>query len=876
MNGGVERMISELLLPFIICIRERLRSMLSIKQFSCENLQEGCITDKQNPSFSYYVESDVPGTIIKNAHLEINDWSLDTTEQIAIEYQGNKLQPFKTYEAYLQVEDNHGQKASSKLTFETGRLDTPWAGQWITDGTYHFKEKKVSPKPMLFRKKFNLKKELVSAKLYATALGIYQCSVNGQSIGEDYFTPGFTSYKTNLQYQVYDILDKLQKENQLDTIVTGGWAVGSFGMTRKNRITAKRQALLAEIHLHYRDGSTEVIKTDNTWEVTCHHAVRMADLYDGETYDARFKSSTLSMTKAMIEDVKIKPKISATYGSLVRAHETLNATKLHSVESKNIFDFGQNFAGVIKIKIKKAKAGQKLVIRHAEILKPNGDLNTDFLRTAKATITYICSEGDQEYSPKFTYMGFRYISIEGMDPTNYEVEGIVLYSDIKQIGHFETSNPLLNQLQSNIVWSSKSNFMDIPTDCPQRDERMGWTGDIALFAPTANFNFNLTRFIDKWLVDVKNEQASTGGLPNTVPSQGFGFPETMPTMAIDFWGDASVLVPWAEYQARGDKRVLQRFYPMMKKYVRACLFWANLLSFGKSRYIWHTPSIVHFGDWVAPDVPKMSQWQKRSKWTATASLYNTSRLVSMIANILDHEEDAKEFYEISEKTADAYESILTDGKGKLLNEFQTAYVLPIHYRMFKHENQSKAVENLVKLVENNEYRIGTGFPGTPYILFALTDNGRADVAYKMLLNTLCPSWLYQVKMGATTIWERWDGLDENGNCPINDDGTDMMISYNHYASGAVGDFMYQRIAGIEAIEAGYRHFKVEPIIGGNLNYAKAEFESPYGIIRSNWKIKQDQLILKVEVPVGATSDIYYKKTKVASVGHGCHEWKLTL
>lgn len=845
--------------------------MLTITRFTVENLEKGCVTDQTNPAFSYKVESDLAGTNIASATLTLNDWSVTTKEQIAIVYQGKALRPFEQYQAHLTVRDNHGQTAERTLIFDTGRLDTPWQAQWITDGEYVFTEKKVSPVPMLFQKKFETTKDIVSAKLYSTAIGIYQFHINGQRVGEDYFAPGFTSYKTNLQYQVYDVTEQLTLSNELTAVVAGGWAVGTFVMTRENRITADRQSLLAELRIEYADGSTEVIATDTSWGVTMDHAYQLADIYDGETYDARYQAKELNYHSASIESVKINPKISATYGSLVKAQEELQPISHNIIGNETIYDFGQNFAGVVKLLIKDAVEGQKIVVRHAEILQPDGTLNTTFLRTAKATATYYAVDGEQVYSPTLTYMGFRYISIKGIQPENVEVSALALYSDIEQIGSFETSNPLLNQLQSNIVWSSKSNFVDIPTDCPQRDERMGWTGDIAVFAPTANFNFDMGRFIDKWLIDVKNEQLPTGGIPNTVPVQGYGFPATMPQMAIDFWGDACVLVPWEEYQARGDIRMLERFYPMMKKYVDACKFWAGLLSFGKHRYIWHTPSVLHFGDWVAPDVPKMSQWQKRSKWTATASLRNTSQKVAEIARILGFEKEAQHYQTMSDRTADAYASILMED-GKLTEEFQTGYVLPIHYRMLKEDEQQKAVNHLVRLIEDNNYCIGTGFPGTPYILFALADNGREDVAYKMLLNTICPSWLYQVKMGATTIWERWDGLDEDGNCPIGDDGTDMMISYNHYASGAVGDFMYKRIAGIEAIEPAYRQFKIEPIIGGDLTYAKAFVDTPYGKIESKWQVTDKQVHLAVKVPVGTVAHVRYKGKSIETVKHGTHEF----
>jgi hypothetical protein len=329
----------------------------------------------------------------------------------------------------------------------------------------------------------------------------------------------------------------------------------------------------------------------------------------------------------------------------------------------------------------------------------------------------------------------------------------------------------------------------------------------------------------------------------------------MPKMAVAWWGDACVLVPWAQYMARGDVGVLRRMYPTMKKYVNACRFWCGF-GFGKHRYLWEMPGTLGFGDWVAPDVPQMSQWQGRIKWTGTASLCNTSALLAKIADILGETQDAKHYRLLSEKTADAYCSLLTDGNGKLLEEFQTAYVLPIYLNMFPTQQiREKAAANLAALAKRNDWCIGTGFPGTPYILFALCDNGQVDAAYHMLLNTKCPSWLYEVKAGATTIWERWDGLDENGVCPIGDDGTDKMISYNHYASGAVGDFLYRRIAGIEPTEAGYKTFRVKPILGGGLTSASAKVRTPYGDASVQWETAADTFNVTVCVPVGTRCEL---------------------
>lgn len=846
--------------------------MLKISRLTVEHLAEGCVTDRPDPEVSFRLMSDRKNVTLKQARISVNGWSVKTDSQILIPYRGNKLQPFTEYQARVEAEDNTGEKAQAETVFETGRMETPWKAEWITDGEYSFTDKKVSPVPMMFRKKFKCIRKVKEAKIYASALGIYELIVNGKKAGDRYFAPGFTSYRHEMQYQVYDVTDMLSGDNTLTAVVSGGWAVGSFVFTRVNRHDADRQAFLAELRITYEDGMQEVIGTDDSWEVTEDGPYRMADIYDGETYDASVDVEKIPWRKAAPEKLRFVPDLRADYSSPVRAHEEMHPvarTKL--ADGTLIYDFGQNFAGVIKLKIQ-GKKGQVITVRHAEILNKDGSLNVEFLRTAKATAAYTCRDGQQEYSPRFTYMGFRYAGVSGISEENIEVSALALYSDIEKIGGFTCSDEMLNRLQKNIIWSSRSNFVEIPTDCPQRDERMGWTGDIAVFAPTACFNFDISRFIKKWLIDVRAEQLPTGGIPNTVPAQGYGFPATMPAMAVDWWGDACVLVPWAQYMAQGDIQVLKDMYPVMKKYVKACRFWAGF-GVGKHRYIWNTPSVLHFGDWVAPDVPKMSQWQKRSKWTATASLYNTSRITAMTADILGEKEDAEYFKKLSDKVADAYVSVFTDGKGKMKEEFQTAYVLPLWFKMFPEDAQKKAAENLAQLAGRSDYCIGTGFPGTPYILFALADNGQEETAFKVLMNTKCPSWLYEVKSGATTIWERWDGLDENGECPISDDGTDMMISYNHYASGAVGAFLYERIAGIQAIEPGYRTFRIRPLAGGGITSARGSTDSPYGKIVSDWKIEEGIFSLDIEVPAGTKCAVTLPDGTTSEYGSG--NWHLS-
>ena len=837
---------------------------LKILSFTADGMSKPFVTDTL-PHFSFRYAGEM-----KAAHLCVDGVIADAAAQIAVPCPVAALKPFADYTAVLTVE-NGTQQDTASFCFRTGRLDTPWQAKWITDGEYVFKEKKVSPRVMTFRKSFQTKKNVARAELQATALGIYELTLTGKKVGDDYFAPGFTSYKHDLQYQTYDVTQALQEENTLTAEVAGGWAVGSFVFTRANRITANRQALLLEVRITYADGSQELICTDDSWEVTLDGPVKLADFYDGEDYDARVALEKASWHKASLETVAIHPAITAQIGLPVVRREHFTAEFLGEVNGKLIYDFGQNFAGIVSLKLR-GREGQVVTVRHAEILNADGDLNTVFLRSARATLCYTCREGQQEYTPRFTYMGFRYISVEGIAKEDVEVCAWALYSDIQENGTFRCSNDLLNRLNENIRWGAKSNFVEIPTDCPQRDERMGWTGDIAVFAPTAVFNFDMTRFLRKWLRDVRAEQFKTGGIPNTVPAQSYGFPTTMPNMAVDFWDDACILVPWAVYMASGDKTVLEEAYDSMERYVKACKFWAGLIGFGKQRYIWHTPSVFHFGDWVAPDVPKMSQWQGRSKWTATASLCNTSAMLARISQILGRTEKAEQYQALSRRVADAYQSLLMDDDGKLKQqEFQTGYVLPLYFNMLDAQHTKAAAAHLAALVEKNDYCIGTGFPGTPYILFALLDNGYADTAYRMLLNTKCPSWLYEVKVGATTVWERWDGLDENGQCPIGNDGTGGMISYNHYASGAVGDFLYRRVAGLEPTTAGYRTFRVCPVPGGGLTWAEASVMTPYGKAASAWKIEEgNQFTQTVVVPAGTVCTLTMPSGKVQTLTQGIY------
>ena len=846
--------------------------MLKISRLTVEHLSQGCVTDEEQPRVSFQIESDRQNVSLKKAKIWVGDWSTETESQILVPYTGKKLNPFTEYPVVVKVMDDKGEAAEAVTSFETGRMGTAWKAQWITDGEYHFTEKKISPKTMTFRKKIACSKKVTKARLYATALGIYEMTLNGEKVGDIYFAPGFTSYKHQLQYQTYDVTEQLKSsegmENELIAVVGGGWAVGSFTYKRVNRNYADRQALLCELRITYEDGSEEIIGTDESWDVTLDGAVRETEFYNGEVYDATVDMEKIAWHKASREQVKLQPEILAQYGAPVKAHEVFHPVSVTKAPSGVvIYDFGQNFAGVISAKIK-GKKGQKITFRHAEILM-DGELFTKPLRSAKQEAVYICKDGEQTWSPRMTYMGFRYVSMEGAAEEDVELSAIALYSDVEDNGEFSCSNELVNKLQSSIRWGAKSNFVDIPTDCPQRDERMGWTGDIALFSPTAAYNFDMSRFLEKWFKDVRSEQNKGGGIPVTVPLVVVpGQWEIMIPMAVDHWGDACILAPWAEYKMRGDLGLLKTMYPTMKRYMKACKFWAGFGSVGKHKYIWKL--LHHYGDWCAPGIG-MWAWMGRGKWTATACMSHSSKILSQIAELLGEKEDAVYYRNLSEKTAEAYRDLLMEKDCTVKKEFQTAYVLPLYYGMLSEEDKKKTAAHLARIVRENDYHIATGFPGTPYILFALADNGYEEDAFKMLMTDTCPSWLYEMKVGGTTIWERWDALREDGTCNTgDDDGTGGMVSFNHFSYGAVGDFLYRRIAGIETLSGGGKEVRIAPMVGGGLTQARGVVNTAYGKVTSEWWINDGKFTLHVDIPCSTTAIVKLPGGEEKKLGSGSY------
>ncbi len=731
--------------------------------------------------------------------------------------------------------------------------------KWITDKSLRW-PKKESPPTLCFSRKLHLKGTVEKAEILCTAMGIYELQLDGKKLGDDFFAPGFTSYAHQLQVQRYDIIETIKDGSELIATVAGGWAVGAFTYNRKSRIAADFPSLLLEIHIQYADGSREIIPTDKCWQVTQDGPVRFACWYDGEIVDAQKSLFKAKWKPADIIKQRLHPKLLEQYGPPVRVWNRLKPVSVTQAPSGEwLYDFGQNFAGVIQFKIN-GRAGQELVFRHAEVLY-QGELHTAPLRTAKQTLYYTCREGKQSYHPRFTYMGFRYVGLRGADPKDLELEALCLSSQLTETGSFRCSDERLNRLNENIRWGARSNFMDIPTDCPQRDERMGWTGDISVFARTACWNYDMSAFLGKWLKDVDAEMSPIMGIPMVVPRHG----DIWPPFATACWGDCCTLVPWAQYMARGDTDFLARCYPTMKAFLKVVSFWAGLFSFGKQKYIWRYP--FQFGDWCAPS-GEGPQWMRRGPWIATAYYANSCAIAAQAAQILGYDADAKHFTETREKIINAFRCVFTDGQGNLHEEFQSAYVLPLHFGMVQGEEAKTMAKNLARLVEEAGNHLATGFPGTPYLLFALADNGYADKAYEVLLQEACPSWLYEVKMGGTTIWERWDSIEPDGT--PKDNG---MVSYNHYAAGAVGDFLYRRVLGVEAIEGGYRRFAVRPVPGGNLRWAEGGVQTPQGKIHVRWEVREETFCIQIEVPEETQCELRLPNGKIHTLIPGKHTYE---
>ena len=728
-----------------------------------------------------------------------------------------------------------------------------WVGKWITGKGELDVDEQLAP--YVFQKRIRCKVPVVKAEIIASALGCYTISINGQKVSDRYFAPGYTQYNQRVLYNCYDVTHLLGQEDAvIRAEVAGGWYAGRLGLTLKGNRFGPKRAFLMELHLTFADGRKSIISTNETWTVTTDNPRRFASFFDGEIYDARMNLENARWQRAKLYQGALPQRIEEDDGVPVLRHACLRPKRIwKGADGDTLIDFGRNIAGIVHLGPFKGKAGRKITVRHGEIVQ-NDRLYTENLRTAKATLTYICRDGEQEYLPQFTFMGFQYISVSGMEVTEDNICAWELYSDMPSIGNFECSDERINQLQRNIMTSLKANFVDIPTDCPQRDERSGWTGDIAVFAPTAAFNMDITGFMRKWLRDLTLCQRENGIVPMFVPDNGFGWHkgDGLFGLAAKYedavWGDAAILVPWAIYQSTGDVTVLENQYESMKAWLAYEERMAKKHSVGDNQYIWTAG--FHFGDWLAPGEDMLAN-MKKAKWTSTVYFANSANLMSKIACVLGHEEDAKRYAALYENIRRAFQNVLVDKDGHIKKGFQSAWVLALQFGLLTKEQEQIALSDLIADIRAKGNHLATGFVGTDKLPFALSDHGAVGVAYDLLMQETYPSWLYPVLCGATSIWERWDSLRPDGT--VNTEGD--MVSFNHYAYGAVGNWLYSRVGGLEMTEPGYKAFRIAPMPGGGLTWAKVSHVSPYGKIIVHWEIKDHTFILNATIPEGTTAEI---------------------
>jgi len=695
------------------------------------------------------------------------------------------------------------------------------------------------PPPPYLRRGFSVDKSIKRAVLYASALGLYELHINGKRVGEDYFTPGWTDYTKRVYYQTYDVTNLLQAgDNAIGAILADGWYAGYLGFGKKREHYGSEPRLFVQLEIEHSNGRRQTIVTDKSWK-TRYGPHLEADFLMGEIYDARREMPGWdrpgfddSAWQPVTVGTKLKPQVQSYPGVTVRETQQIKPAKLtEPKKGAYVIDMGQNFAGWVRLKVK-GRAGTKVVLRFAEVLNPDGTIYTKNLREARCTDTYILKgKGEEVWQPAFTFHGFRYVEVTGCPriPTPDTITGIVVHSDMPAAGSFECSNPMVNQLQRNIVWSQRGNFIEVPTDCPQRDERLGWTGDAQIFIRTATYNMDVGAFFTKWLVDLEDAQTKEGAFPDVAPhkvAMGSG---------VAAWGDAGVICPWTIYKVYDDKRVVEKHYESMKK-------WIDYLQKNSKDLLRPAHG---YGDWVAvgSKTPK--------DVIATAYFAYSTRLVSKTAAAIGKNEDAKKYEALFQRIKEAFNKAYVSDDGRIKGDTQTCYAMGLYFDLLPADKRELAANHLLEAVRKKSWHLSTGFVGLSYLLPALTQTGNLDVAYRLLNNDTFPSWGYSIKNGATTIWERWDGWTEDKG--FQDPG---MNSFNHYAFGSVGRWLFGIITGIDTEGPGYKRIIIRPQPGGGFSYAKASYESIHGEIVSDWKIEDRTFTLNVTIPPNTTATVY--------------------
>lgn len=831
-----------------------------VKELVCEYHTNPVGIDIQKPRLSWQISSADQNVLQTAYEIKVTDqaangkllWNsgkVNSAQSVNVAYDGPALKSMQRVYWQVRIWENKGKATAWSVPayWEMGLLEPEsWKASWVRLGSES--TEKGSKPAQYFRKDFTSTKKIKSARVYVTSLGLYQLYLNGKKVSTDLFTPGWTSYKNRIQYQTYDVTTMIQPKNSIGAIVGDGWYRGNIGWGNENGYYGSKTALLAQLQLNYTDGTSEIIGTDESWKVTT-GPILASDIYNGETYDAQkemtgwanvgFNDSQWNKASILDQSTKI---LIAPQGEVVKAIEEIKPVKLITTQKgEQVFDMGQNMVGLVRLKVQGPK-GSQITLKFAEVLDKAGNFYTDNLRAAKATDVYILKgDGEEIYEPSFTFHGFRFVKLEGIaaNPDLSQITGVVIHSDMKPTGSFTCSDPMINQLQHNIQWGQKGNFLDVPTDCPQRDERLGWTGDAQVFSMTAAYNFNVASFYTKWTRDIAADQLPNGLVPHVIPDilKGGG--------GSTAWADVSLIVPWTTYLVYGDKRILEVQYPSMKAWVEYMKTRAG------DDNLW--TGDFHFGDWLAfatnnSDYPGATT---EKDLIATAYYAYSSGLLAKIAGILGKNEDASKYSQLSENIKKAFQKEFVTPAGRLVSHTQTAYCLALAFKMLPEDLVPKAAQYLADDVKKFGH-LTTGFVGTPLLCKTLSSTGRDDLAYLLLNRKEYPSWLYPVTQGATTIWERWDGQKPDGS--FQDVG---MNSFNHYAYGAIGEWLYHYVAGmdIDPENPGYKHILMAPHPGGGLTNADAEFNSLYGKVKSAWKLDGKDFVYEVTVPVNSTATV---------------------
>ncbi len=740
--------------------------------------------------------------------------------------------------------DQQEEIQSPPAWFETSKMEEPWTADWITPD---WEEKNIHP---LLRKTFSLDGEVASARAYVCGLGLYELELNGQKAGREYLTPDCNAYDKWMQYQTYDVTSLLHPgENAMGAMPGNGWYKGRFGFQdNQGNIYGDTMALICELIVSYRDGRSVTIETDESWKAAP-GPVQESSIYDGEVYDSNRQIAGWS--EAGLDDgswsgtrfLNIgKDRLEARRSLPVHVMNELRPVQvIRTPKGETVLDMGQNMVGWMQMKVNAPK-DTEIVLMHGEELQ-DGNFSRENLRTAKAEFHYISDGRPAVVRPHFTFYGFRYVKVEGwpgeIHPEDFT--GCVLHSDMERIGEIETSDPLVNRLFLNALWGQKGNFLDVPTDCPQRDERMGWTGDADVFSGTACFNMDTDAFYHKYLYDLALEQkADNGAVAHVVPKTCVG------GTGSSVWGDAATVIPWNVYLHYGDKAILEQQLESMKSWVD------YIHRQDDGSHLWNTG--FHYGDWLALDGPGgfNPRGGTAEDYIATAYYAYSAELVAKAARVLGKKDMAREYQTLSDEVKEGFQKEFLTPNGRLAVDTQTAYVLALYMNLIPDKFRKRAASTLERKLKENDYHLKTGFVGTPLLCRVLSENGYNDTAYRLLLKEDFPSWLYEVKMGATTIWERWNSLLPNGKF-----GELGMNSLNHYAYGSIVEWMYRNMCGIQPVEdcPGFRRAKLEPQPNGRLTCSKAFLNSAAGRYESSWMLDGDGLHYAFTIPFDTVAEV---------------------